>query len=220
MHTLEELEPADFRYRSDGQPVPRAEVLPSITPGDRLGIVMARGTDGLGAGTFLLSCVIDFYESLREQHEEFFEYPDFYTVQATAESADYRMFDVYPDHKNVATEPTAEAVLRAVNDRAIDVLLVPHRTPRSPEIQDVTRRSAERGIDACFLYSPNGELDGHSFVIETPSAPVEAWFETTAESTGDPNDENWRSTRSDAQRIVQEFRPVSLAQALHYLPGE
>lgn len=219
MHTLDELEAADFRYVSDGRAVPKNEMMPEIAIGDRLGIVMGHGTEGIGAGNFILSSVIDFYDTLREQNEDFFEYPDFYTFQATTDPADYRMFDIYPNHKNVVTDADGEAILRAVNDRAIDILLVPNRSPSSPQIEDVTRRSAERRIESCFLYSQQGQLDDNSFVIEAPRQPIENWFETTAESTVEAsNDENWRTGQEHHQRISQEFRRLSLDRALDYLP--
>lgn len=143
MHTLDELEAADFRYVSDGRSVGKDEVMPSISIADRLGVVMGNGTEGLGAGTFVLASVIDFYDTLRERKADFFEYPDFYTFQATTEPADYRMFDIYPDHKNVVTDADAEAILRAVNDRAIDHLLVPESSRdrgRDPPERRATHR--------------------------------------------------------------------------------
>lgn len=220
MHTLDELDAAEFSYVSNGRNVPRAEVMPAMEIDDRLGVVMGHGTDGIGAATFILSCVIDFYDTLREQKGEFSEYPDFYTFQATTDPADYRMFDIYPEHKNVVTEPDAEAILRAVNDRAVDILLVPDQFPTATDIEDVTRRSAERGIESCFLYSPAGKLEGPDFVIETPRQPVVDWFETTAESVSeDVNGENWPTYREENQRLSQAYRRLSLERALDYLHG-
>lgn len=218
MHTLDELDRADFRYRSNGREVPRDEVMPSIGIEDRVGVVMDQGPDGIGAGNFILSCVIDFYDTLREHKDEFFEYPDFYTFQATTDPADYRMFDIYPDHKNVVVEPDAEAVLRTVNDRAIDILLVPDQFSNPSDIEDVTRRSAQRGIDSCFLYAPGGTLEEPNFVIETPRQPVVDWFETTAESLGGAGTgANRQAFRDDQERISQAYRPLSLDQALEFL---
>lgn len=221
MHTLEELDVADFRYRSDGRPVPKQEVMPAISIDTRVGVVMDHGPAGLGAGTFILASVIEFYDSLREQKEEFFEYPDFYTFQSTLEPTDYEMLDIYPGHKNVVTEPDAEAILRAVNDRAIDILLIPDGSPSSPEIDEVTRRSAERGINACVLYSPDGDIADHDFVVEASRRPIEEWFETIAESAGGTlSDEGWRASQKDQHRIVQRFREVSLDRGFEYLAAD
>jgi hypothetical protein len=221
MHTLEELEAADFRYVSDGRPVRKKEVMPELSIDGRLGIVMGHGTEGIGAGNFILSSVIDFYDTLQEQKQDFFEYPDFYTFQATTDPADYRMFDIYPNNKNVVTEADPEAILRAVNDRAIAILLVPNRSPSSPQIEDITHRSAERCIESCYLYSRQSQLDNDSFQIEAPRQPIEHWFRTTAESTSIPSDnQTWRTGIADDQRISQHYRRISLDRALDYLPDD
>ncbi len=217
MHTLDELAASDFHYVSDDRSVEREAVMPSISVADRLGIVMGSGLDGLGAGNFILASVIAFYDTLRDQKEDVFEYPDFYTFQATSDPADYRMFDIYPDHKNVETARDPESILRAVNDRAIDVLLVPDRPPSSPHIADVTRRSAERGIEACFLYSPEGRLDGDRFLIEAPRQPVAGWLDTTAKTTGAASSAGRCEAGQDP--IAQPFRQIPLDAALSYLPS-
>lgn len=218
MHTIDALDTTDFKYVSNGRTVPKHEVLPPIAIPDRLGIVMGHGAEGLGAGTFILASVIDFYAALSDQKTEFFEYPDFYTFQATTDPADYRMFDIYPDHKNVGIEGDAESVLQAVNDRAIDILLVPNRPPSTTQIEAITRRSAERRLDACYLYAPRGRLDDPDFRIEAPREPLERWFETTAESTTDPAAEKELRARQANHRISQPFRQVSIERALEYLP--
>lgn len=219
MHTLHDLTAADFRYRSNGRAVDRNEVMPAVAVSDRVGIVMETGAEGLGAVNFLLSCVIDFYETLGEYKDEFFEYPDFYTFQATVDPADYRMFDVYPDHKNVEVDADAEAILRAVTDRGISILLVPDRPPRSPDIEDITRRSAERSIEHTFLYGPSGQLGGDGFEVSLPRQPVEDWFETTVESMAEPPTEGTMRPRGSRQeQITQRYRRIALEAALERLP--
>lgn len=129
------------------------------------------------------------------------------------------MFDVYPDHKNVEVEEDAEEVLRALNDRSITILLVPDRPPKQPDIEDVTRRSAERTIEQAFLYSPSGQLDEHGFEISLPLQTVEDWFETTVESMADPPTEGTkRGHRSQQDRITQGYRRIPLDEALNRLP--
>lgn len=134
MHTTEAFTGSDFEYRLDGQAVSRTEVLPAIAPDARVGVVMADGVDGVGAGNFILSCVTAFYDHLRETKGEFFEYPDFYTFQTTTDPANFGMLDIYPEHKNVAVESDTESLLRAINDRAITILLVPDGRAQPPEV--------------------------------------------------------------------------------------
>lgn len=219
MHTVEKLDGTDFVYRSDGQTVPRDEVVPTITPEERVGVVMNHGADGIGAGNFVLSCVVAFYEHLAESGEEFLEYPNYYTFQTTADPADYRMLDVYPDHKNVAVEADAERLLRAITDRAITILLVPEGPARTPAIDDVTRRSAGRRIDRCFLYAPDGRPSGAEFAIQQPRQPAVEWYGTTADSIDGPREAySLPPFGSGDTRITQRFREVSLEAALSRLP--
>ncbi|WP_204960089.1 hypothetical protein [Salinigranum salinum] len=189
-----------------------------ITIDDRVGVVMGSADEGLGAANFLLSCVIEFYDTLRECKDEFFEYPDFYTFQATTDPADYRMFDVYPDHKNVEVAAEAETILRAVNDRAISVLLVPDRSQKHPEIEDITRRSAERTIEHVYLYDPSGLLDDDGFEISVPRQPVTDWFESTADSMiNPPPKDSLRFQSGQQDRISQSYREISLEKAIERL---
>ncbi|WP_336022360.1 hypothetical protein [Halobellus salinisoli] len=222
MHTAEALDRPDIRYRSDGRPVSRDAVLPPIDVTDRVGIVTETGTGGLGAGAFLLSCVTAFYDRLRETAEGFFEYPNYYTFQTTAEPADYGMLDVYPSHKNVSVEADAERLLRAITDRAVSILVVPDGEPRTPPsaIDDVTRRSAERRIEHCYAYAPDGDLDDAEFSIRHPRQPAEEWYRAVFESAGGGSAAyRTPSTTSGGEEITQGFRRISVERALTSLPG-
>lgn len=219
MHTTKELDSASFEYLIDGEVVPEETVMPSVTSDDRVGVVMGTGSEGLGAGNFILSCVTAFYDYLRETRgEEFFEYPDYYTFQTASESADYRMLDIYPDHKNVTVEPAAEQLLRAINDRAITTLLVPDRQPTPSGVEDITLRSAQRRIDHCYVYAPDGRPRHVDFSIRQPRHPAEEWFETTVESLTGDSEGRVPPFGSDRNWILQQFRQVSVKQALERLP--
>jgi len=219
MHTTKELDSTSFAYRVDGDEVSRETVTPSATGDGRIGVVMATGSQGLGAGNFILSCVTAFYDHLSETREkEFVEYPDYYTFQTTRDPADYRMLDIYPDHKNVSVEPTAEQLLRAINDRAVKTLLVPDVQPTSPDVDDITRRSAHRRIDNCYVYAPDGEPDTVDFSIRQPRQPAIDWFETTVESLHGDSSERLPSFGPADDWIVQQFRQISVDQALQRLP--
>ncbi|MFB6228929.1 MAG: hypothetical protein ABEH88_10280 [Halobacteriales archaeon] len=197
--------------------------MPTITQSDRVGVVMGSGADGLGAGNFILSCITAFYDRLRETRDDFFEYPDYYTFQATTDPADYRMLDIYPDHKNVTVEPDAEHILRAINDRVITILLVPEGPSRSPEIDDITYRSADRRINQCYLYASDGQPDKGVFTIRLPRTPTEDWYQTTFDSMGATTEKErppHLKTQSSNGQIHQEFQQITLEQALSHLPTE
>ena len=219
MHTTKELDRTSFEYQVYGDGVSRETVMPHVTADERVGVVMGTGIKGLGAGTFILSCVTAFYDYLSETWEEdFFEYPDYYTFQTTSEPADYRMLDVYPDHKNVAVEATAEHLLRTINDRAIRTLLVPDVPPTSPDVDGITLQSAQRRIDNCYVYAPDGRPSDAEFSIRQPRRPANDWFETTIESLDGNSEKDIPRFGSDDDWIIQQFRHVSVEQALERLP--
>lgn len=219
MHTAEELTTSSFDYRIAGKPVSRSEVMPAITLDTRVGIVMGAPTEGLNAGNFVLSCVTAFYDRLRAVSDDFFEYPDYYTFQCTTEPADYRMLDIYPDHKNVPVEPDVETLARAIADRAIDILLVPYTTTDSSNIADITHRSLERRIDDCYQYAGTEQLAESDFSIGLPRRLVEDWYETTTDSVDNPAATTRQTALgTDSEQITQHFRQISLDRALASLP--
>ena len=219
MHTIDELAWTDFEYRSNGSVVSRDAVMPDLTLEDRVGVVMGTGTEGLGAGNFILSCVTTFYDHLGETSDDFFEYPDFYTFQTTVAPADYRSLDIYPDHKNVSVEPTDETLLRAINDRAVTILLVPDEEPTPPAIEDITRRSAERRIERCYTYGADGQPRGAEFSIRLPRQPTAEWYETTARSVETiPDTYVPPSVDSIENELIQGFREIPLDEALSRFP--
>ena len=219
MHTAEELTTSSFDYRVAGQPVSRSQVMPAITLDTRVGIVMGAPTEGIDAGNFILSCVTAFYDRLRAVSADFFEYPDYYTFQCTTEPADYGMLDIYPDHKNVPVDPDGESLARAIADRAIDVLLVPHATTDSANVTDITHRSLERRIDDCYQYAGRQRLTESDFSIDVPRPLVEDWYETTIDSVVDPAATARRTALgTDSEQITQHFRRIDLESALASLP--
>lgn len=219
MHTTDELTAGSFEYHRGEEPVVGAGVMPSITVGDRLGVVMAEPGDGLGAGNFVLACVTAFYDRFGDQNGDFFEYPDYYTFQASARAVDYLEFDIWPDHKNVTVASDSERVLRAINDRAVNVLLVPDGVGSEPEVEDVTRRSAERRIDACYQYAANGRLADAGFSIRVPRAAVEGWYRETAEAAG-VEAGSYTPSGVEGAHVTQQFREIGLGEALRHLPSE
>lgn len=218
MHTIEHLTSESFEFRRDGGSVARADVLSALSVHDRVGVLMDDPADGLGAGNLVLWCVTAFYDRLREQRDEFFEYPDYYTFQASPDPLDYLEFDVWPDHKNVSVSHDPTAVLRAVNDRAISVLLVPDAIKESPEVDDVALASARRRIDACYRYSPDGTLDEADFSVAVPHESVAEWYRETLDAA-EEGAVRFTLPGSDERLVTQEFREISLDEAVTSLPG-
>lgn len=185
MHSSEALAATDFQYRRAGESRARVDVMPDIAISDRLGVVVRDPFDGIGAVTFVLPCVTAFYDEYRVETDDFYAYPDYFTLQSDGRPVDYRWFDIWPDHKNIETTRGDEAVLRTINDRGINILLVPDRPPSPPDLDAVSRESFERRIDSCFLYAPDGQLDGPSFSIRQPRDPAWEWIQKTLDTIDD-----------------------------------
>jgi len=218
MHTTEHLSSEAIEVRCGGEPVLWEDVLPHVSIADRVGVVMADPADGVGAANFLLACVTAFYDRLREQRDEFFEYPDYYTFQASPDPLDYLEFDVWPDHKNVSVPRDPTGVLRAVNDRAVTVLLVPGDPAGSPDVEDVALASAQRRIDACYRYAPDGDLDDADVSIAIPRETVADWYHETLDMVEDGS-ASFALPGPDEQFVTQGFTAIDLDEALTRLPG-
>ena len=226
MHTAEALSATDFQYRPTDRTRTGTDSIPDVTVSDRLGVVTRDPFDAIGAATFVLSCVTDFYDAYRAAADDFYAYPDYFTFQSDGRPVDYRWFDIWPDHKNVETDPDAESVLRAVNDRAIDVLLIPDGPTNDPDLEAVTREAFERRIDECYLYAPDGRLDESSFSIGLPRDPVRKWVEKTLDTIDDDHadvrvrrEREWRARVEDGA-FTQDFRQIDPEDALRYLPHD
>lgn len=226
MHSAEALAATDFQYRRAGEPRARTDVMPGVTLLDRLGVVLRDPFDGIGAATFVLSCTTAFYDEYRAETDDFYAYPDYFTFQSDGRTVDYLWFDIWPDHKNVETPSQAEAVLRAVNDRGIDILLVPDGPTGDADLEPATRESYERRIDSCYLYAPDGRLDDHSFSIRVPRDPVWEWIQLTLDTIDDEHadlrdrrEREWRDHVADGH-VTGEFRRIDPDEALRYVPNE
>lgn len=248
MHSTDEIHAESFEYVQNGSVVQREAVMPSIGRHDRLGVVDHQQFDALGANTFICSCISAFYDLYRDdrittesvvadtvdesdrrvsdylRENGFYAYPDFYTFQSVNEIVDYRWFDIWPDHKHVPVETDPETTLRAINDRAITTLLVPDGSATTPSLNPETRESAERRIDNCYLYSPNGDLEDPDLSIRLDTDSLEAWVEQTFETVDSNNIQrerldHWRDELG-SQPLKQDFRQIDLDQALDHLPND
>lgn len=242
MHSNDEIDAESFEYVQNGTPVQREKVMPSIGIHDRLGIVDHQQFDALGANAFVCSCVCSFYDLYRQnristesvvtdtidkddsrvssylEENGFYAYPDFYTFQSTDELVDYLWFDIWPDHKHVSVGTDPETALRMINDRAITTLLVPDASPSPPSLKPETRESAERRINSCYLYSPDGDLDDPDLSIRFETDSLETWiestlmpmvFKTNVLSTGKANLQSNRSNRISGKSILVERFTIS-----------
>ena len=187
----------------------------------RLGVVAPERVEGAGAITLIMAYVTAFYDRYRAGGEEFFAYPDFFTFQRKEPVADYGMFDIWPNHKNVFVEGGARETAAAITDRGVNVLLVPEGTRKGESYERVQIESARRNINRCFTYSPGGTVTDADLVISCEKDPLQAWALALFDSA--PDDDSSRYLRRwldgvDSGSVLQQsFAEVSLTDALERL---
>jgi len=134
MHSSYALDVSDFSVERDGKAQPLSELWPGgYQPGDRLGVVVAQPMDPVGCSNLICGTITLFYDLLREKHGtgNFFRYSDVFLFGVGCEPGDFNQLDVWPLHKFVSIlQPSAEAVIEAVNDRRITLLAVPETGAR------------------------------------------------------------------------------------------
>jgi hypothetical protein len=160
MHTSTELRSDSFSIELDGREATITELLGGAGAGDhgRLGIVVDEPAGAVGASLLLLAAITAFYDAQRARSEGFYIYPDYFLFHVGRPYGDHSMLDVWPSHKEVVVPDDPDAILEAINDRAITWLAVPDREPAAPPLQREALASARDRIVAAFGYSATGRV--------------------------------------------------------------
>ncbi len=219
------LRGSDFELLVNGTPQPHADFFSHVDKQLRLGVVAPRRVDGVGATTLIMAYITAFYDAYRTEGNDFFAYPDYFTFQPTAPVAHYTMLDIWPNHKDVLVLGSHVDMLNALNDRAVNVLLLPEATtPNTKEYERPQLESARRNIIACYLYTFNGTVADADLIIRCAKNPIVPWattvFETNAldgDSTITQLKSAWEKHVATAPTLTQSFRHVPLNEALQHL---
>ena len=158
MHTSGQLRSDSFAIELEGRPASIEDVLVGFAPLRRVGAVVREPYGAVGASNLLLAAVTAFYDAQRARAEDFFIYPDYFLFHVGRPLGDHSMLDVWPSHKEVVVPDDAEAILEAINDRAITWLLVPDGEPALRDVHREARASADSRIRGGFAYSPTGRV--------------------------------------------------------------
>jgi hypothetical protein len=110
---------AGFEIMVDGRPATFDSVLPELTVNDRVGVVTQSPGGSLAAAPLLLASVARYYELLRGRGDKFYRYPGYYVIHVGRQHAYHGWLDVWSANKEVVVASHGEAVLEALNDRAI-----------------------------------------------------------------------------------------------------
>ncbi|SNC65663.1 hypothetical protein SAMN04487881_1339 [Marinobacter sp. es.048] len=210
----------DFKITQDGEAIPHADLFSSFQDTDRLGILVPRRFEGIGAMNLIMAYVTAFYDRFRERGPEFYAYPDFFTFQREAPCADYGMFDIWPNHKNVHVPHDAQGTAEAISGRGVNVLLVPDNDADAREvtISPVERESARRNVQHCFAYSESGTAASFDLVIECRSELLRGYALPVLDSV--PADESMLEQRRQwearlaSDTLRQTFRKMDFDDAL------
>ena len=150
MHTSGQLRSDSFAIELEGRPASIEDVLVGFAPLRRVGAVVREPYGAVGASNLLLAAVTAFYDAQRARAEDFYIYPDYFLFHVGRPLGDHSMLDVWPSHKEVVVPDDAEAILEAINDRAITWLLVPDGEPalrrRSPRSARQRRQPDQGGV--------------------------------------------------------------------------
>ena len=144
MHTSTELRSDSFSIELDGGRATIADLLMGAGGHGRLGIVVDEPYGAVGGSLLLLAAITAFYDSQRARTDRFYIYPDYFVFHVGRPHGDHSMLDVWPSHKEVVVPNDPEAILQAINDRAITWLLVPDREPAQMPTQREACASARR----------------------------------------------------------------------------
>ena len=221
MHSSQELRPGDFAFAVAGRAATFAEVFPGFEDRDRLGIVVRSPGGALGASALLLATVTAFYERERARGDAFFRYPDYYVFHVGPAVGPYAMLDIWPDHKEVtvpASDP--EALLRAVNDRAITRLLVEDGPPGAPAFGRATLASV--GLRTALAYAPDGRARAAD-VVGAGTAVTERYVAAVLDAAGPLGDEERAALRAGRAALLaggvprERYRRLDVGEALGLL---
>jgi hypothetical protein len=213
MHSSSELRGDSFAITLDGRPASIEQVLPGFGERDRVGVVVRHPCGAVGASTLLLAAVTAFYDVQRARGDEFFIYPDYFLFHVGGPLGDHSMLDIFPSHKEIVVSDEAEALLEAINDRAITWLLVEDRgpAPAPARFQREALASAHNRIQGAFAYSPQGRVSDGDLRI-AGNAVTESYVRAVLDPAGliasidDPADPYAAAIARRAVEVPSEVR--------------
>jgi aminomethyltransferase len=188
MHSSYALHSSDFAVERDGDTQPLSELWPGgYQPDDRLGVLLANPMDAVGCSNLICGTITLFYDHLRATRGtgNFFRYSDAFMFGIGCEPGDFNQLDVWPLHKFVTVlQPSAEAVLEAVNDRRITLLAVPETGARCRgEVVLSTWNTFLDQVRAVVTYSPRTGRAREGDVALVGNRVVESYVEQAIFST-------------------------------------
>jgi aminomethyltransferase len=225
MHSSYALAAEDFAVERNGSTGGLDDLWPGgFRPDDRLGVVLAEPMDAVGCSNLICATNTLFYEQLRAEHGQgnFFRYAETFLFGVGCEPGDFNQLDVWPLHKFVTIlQPTAEALLEALNDRRITLLAVPETGVRcaGPVVLS-TWNAFLATVRAAVAYGPRSGKARGSDVSLVGNRVVESYVEQAIFST--PGVEHGLQARLRRLRRSldrEPMRPVEMYRTLRGAPA-
>lgn len=221
MHSAKELTSDQFAYAVAGRPAAFPDVFPGFDRRDRLGVVVRTPGGALGASALILAAVTAFYDLERARADDFFCYPDYFVFHVGAPVGRYAMLDLWPEHKEVAVPAgDPEALLQAINDRAVTRLLVEDGPAGAPAFGRATLASV--GLRDALAYAPDGRGRGADVAV-TGNPVAERYVAAVIDGAGPLADgarAQLRARRAallEGRLPVERYRRLSVEDALALL---
>jgi hypothetical protein len=219
MHSTREISSASFEVELAGAPSTLTEVLPGFDGRDRLGIVVDEPLGGNGASTLVLATITAFYDLQRQRGSDFWIYPDYFAFLTAAELGTLRWFEIFPPRKEVVVGTDPDRLLEAINDRGITRLLVPDRSPRTPQFEREPLASYTDRVVTAIAYSPRGRTAEADVTVRGNEHSERYVSNNIAASTSVPEptrDQMIAERRDliDGGRPLETYRRVSCDDAL------
>src|SRR5918999_1608485 len=136
MHSSRELDSSSFEIEVGGVATPLEELFDGFGEQDRLGVVLTAPCGAVGASALITATITAFYDIQRARGPDFFVYPDYYLFHVGRALGDHGRLDVWPQRKEVVARDDPQAILEAIDDRAITRLVTEDGAPAEAELDD------------------------------------------------------------------------------------
>jgi hypothetical protein len=231
MHSSRELRSNSFDIRVGGRPASLADVFEGFSDQDRLGVVVRRPCGAVGASALICATITAFYDIQRARGPDFFVYPEYYLFHVGGPHGDHARLDVFPRRKEPVLPDDPEALLEALNERAITRLVVEDGESGESELDAAELASARGRLVSCLAYSPAGRVrdadvriagndvtEGYVEAVLDPEARIEqlragdegerVLAETIARRSAEAPREARAALAAGRAELVEDGRPV------------
>lgn len=198
-------------------------MLPRPTLDSRVAIVACTPGGAFGGAATLLGLVTQWYAERARTGEDFFEYPDFFYLQAgPGGRASLNKLEIWPPHKQVTVGGCTQGLLEVIADRAIDFLLIEDHEPGRALVRPETRNALPRHLRGALAYGAGGVAADPDVVVES-SVTAERHVTRAIDSSGELAQgvrDSSRQRRSGLfydGRVTERLRRVSLQEAADLL---